>query len=526
MRLPVALLLAGLVGYISLSQEILWFRVVSYSDGGRPQSFGHVLGAFLIGIALGALVAKHLTERRAPNPGWFGAALALAAPVFYLSIPLVAQISARLPALTTLSTWAAVMGVALCSGVVFPLLSHFAIREGSSVGSGLSWVYFCNIVGSILGPLFTTFVLMDRIELGQLIRLVAGLMLAAALVATLTSASTTRMRRRVVGAVLVSAAALILLHRPLYGSLIETLHWNEHVDEHGPFEHIVQTRSGIIAVERRGIDHLIFGDGVYDGAFNVDPVADVNGIRRGYALAMLHRNPVKVLEIGLSSASWTWVLARHRGIQRIQSVEINPGYLEVIRHFPEQSTVPSDPKVSIAIDDGRRWLNRNPGAKFDAIVMNTSFFWRSMSTNLLSGDFLEQLKAHLEPGGVVFYNTTGSDDVRHTAAQHFRHVVRVATFIACSDAPFDQTPEERRRNLLQFVQGPAQRPILDPDNPETAAVLDELVQMPLEDEAEALRARTAQWTVTDDNMATEYKSGVRFFDPEVSWSRLFERVRR
>ena len=54
--------MAAATGYISLSQEILWFRAISYITAGKPDVFAYVLGFMLFGIALGAELAKKVSE--------------------------------------------------------------------------------------------------------------------------------------------------------------------------------------------------------------------------------------------------------------------------------------------------------------------------------------------------------------------------------------------------------------------------------------------------------------------------------
>jgi hypothetical protein len=55
-------LLAGALGYLSLTQEMLWIRSLSYATGSRPEVFGNVLGFFLCGVALGALAGERATR--------------------------------------------------------------------------------------------------------------------------------------------------------------------------------------------------------------------------------------------------------------------------------------------------------------------------------------------------------------------------------------------------------------------------------------------------------------------------------
>ena len=55
-----ALIMAFFVGAISLSQEIIWVRILSFSSAGAPTTFAHTLGSFLIGIAIGAMIGRRV----------------------------------------------------------------------------------------------------------------------------------------------------------------------------------------------------------------------------------------------------------------------------------------------------------------------------------------------------------------------------------------------------------------------------------------------------------------------------------
>ena len=75
----------------------------------------------------------------------------------------------------------------------------------------------------------------------------------------------------------------------------------------------------------------------------------------------------------------------------------------------------------------------------------------SEATNLLSVEYLRLSKCILKPGGVVYWNTTYSQDAMPTAAEVFKYVTHFNNFIAGSDSPFQQTPEQIRSNLMQFT---------------------------------------------------------------------------
>src|SRR5262249_33566446 len=139
--------------------------------------------------------------------------------------------------------------------------------------------------------------------------------------------------------------------------------------------------------------------------------------------------------------------------------EINPGYLEVVASHAEVAGLLTNPRVSVEVDDGRRWLLRHSDRRFDLIVMNTTLHWRAHATNLLSVEFMQIARNHLLPGGVFYFNSTNSYDVQLTAARVFPHFLRVTNFVAVSDSPFGfDRPRWRRLLATMHVEG---RPVLD-----------------------------------------------------------------
>lgn len=536
------LVLAAAVGYLALSQEILWLRAVSYATGDMPADFAFVLGAILFGVALGAGFSRWCCHRN-PDSALTVVAVLLArsAIVYALALPLFAHLVTLPEETLTLEvsgktlTWkdlGMVTGFLLAGftafllGAVLPSLCHYAIR-GGRVGLPVSWIYFANIVGATAGPLLTGFVLLDRFSLEENVLILswmgAGL---AALVAILAPVNW-GLRGLLVGELALFLVALVLSYEGLFGGLLEKLHYRNGFPPGYRYKHLVQNRSGIVAVQAGPADY-IFGGAVYDGQFNIDPVVNSNHVTRAYILPSFHPGPREVLVVGLSSGSWLRALTLHTGIQKFTVVEINPAYLEVMAHYPEIALALKDPRVTVIIDDGRRWLNRNPDARFDLMVMNSTVHWRSHATNLLSEEFLHICKDHLKPGGIIYYNTTSSDDVIYTAANVFKHVVMHMNFAAASDSPIDPTPEQRRERLLRyehkgkpiFLEGMTareevprprkkgepryiQKPLFKGE--QAALVLDYLSRTPLVDVAPAYLRRTDLYLITDDNMATEFR---------------------
>ncbi len=500
--------LVFLSGCISLSYEIFLFRVISYMTANIAPMLALMLGFFLIGIASGSNASRRICRARDGHLKAL-ARYVLAANVIGLAL---------LPALDLVAVTgqAAILLALLFSfliahfwGVVMPLVAHVAIRADDDTGTHLSYLYLANIVGSAAGGFLTGFVLMDLLDMRgvQMLLFLGGLALAALLVVL------SRPAGAAIGAFVGIAASALggyLLQGPLTPQLYERLMWKDMAATMPSFSRVIENRSGVITLDT---DKRVYGEGIYDGQVKIDLADDSNGIVRPLALSLYHASPHDVLNIGLSGGAWTQVLASNPAVAHVAVVEINPGYVDLVRGEPLVSSVLGNPKVTIAIDDGRRWLNRNPASRFDAIFANTSHHFRANATNVLSVEFLELVRRHLKPGGTYFYNTTDSERVQRTGCTVFPFGYRVLNHLLVSDAPIKLNADRWRTILFSMrIDG---QPLLDDSNPRNLVVWDRLVSLlpgdgatstkPAFEDCSSVLARTAGVAlVTDDNMGTEW----------------------
>ncbi len=497
------LLLALSVGYISLSQEILWVRVFGFVNQGLPQAFAAVLALYLLGIALGANIGKFICGRF-PSLYPIAGVILIAAGIFDIAAPIVysyaADLSLALPLLAIL-----IILTALNKSIMFPIVHHLGTldREGS-VGKNVSQVYFMNVMGSALGPLVTGFILLDYFSVHASLILMG---LATILVGVLCLAQDKTNIRKMAGA---SVAMLFVVtltiqfvgrnYAVLPEKVIEATTCRES-------SQIVENKHGIIHICPSENGDIIFGGNVYDGRMSNDPIIDSNGIARLLVVSAIHPRPAKVLVIGLSGAAWLSVLTKMPGVNQIEVVEINSGYLEIIEGYPEMLEALNDPRVHVNIDDGRRWLKNHPAANYDLVLMNTTFSWRSYSTNLLSEEFLLEVKSHLNDGGIVAYNGTGSLDAFYTASHVFSYAYSFSSFIYASESDFlnaEKNPRNRY-NVLQTVRALAD----ETDSELVSKLTDSLVETRFRTIGELIENAPRQpEIITDRNMITEYKYGI------------------
>jgi spermidine synthase len=247
----------------------------------------------------------------------------------------------------------------------------------------------------------------------------------------------------------------------------------------------------------------------------VDVDDDQNHLIRAFAIPAMHASPKRVLMIGLGTGAWTQVIAGLPSVEDITVIDINPGYLELIPHYSEVASLLRNPKVHVVIDDGRRWLARHPAERFDVVVSNTTFNWRAYTSQLLSVEFMELVRDHLQPGGLFYFNTTDTPAAFRSAFEVFPHGVRFLNFAAVSTAPVVFNVTRWREALLGYrMDGVAPFDTVTAlGKKRMSAFLNTPREtrgwygMPMLESRSSMLPRLQQATaITDDNMGTEWRT--------------------
>jgi spermidine synthase len=105
--------------------------------------------------------------------------------------------------------------------------------------------------------------------------------------------------------------------------------------------------------------------------------------------------------------------------------------------------------------------------------MNTTFYWRNHVSSLLSVEFLQIAREHLKPCGVLFYNTTGSDDVIATALAVYPYAFRFVNAVVVSDSPLVFERVGWRAALLNYIIDG--KHVIDASDQQQMKKLDEII---------------------------------------------------
>ena len=489
--------LAFLVGAASLIQEILWMRMASFATGGLPEIFGIVLGLYLIGVAAGAYFGRRLCagdyERVKRN-----AVLVLAvSAIFDLLTPFVfVRAIGVLPVVVALMPLVFV-GAALKS-VLFPVAHHLGSNDELQwKGGSFSKVYFANVIGCTLGPLLVTVWAMDVLPIEQLFLLTVVItLIAAGWVVGL----------RLLFPVAIACLVGVIFLTPVFPRLMVSI---AVVTNGVQPSWLMERKEGVVHTLSDAQGDIVYGGNAYDGRINIDLRRNSNKIDRVYAAMTSVAAPQRVLVIGMSGGSWTRVVSSFPSVKKIDVVEINPAYLKLVARYPEVAPILTDSRIDIHIADGRRWLRSHAVERYDAIVVNSTFHWRSGATMLLSKEFFELLDAHLNDGGVALVNTTGSPEVLKTADAVFDHAYLFGNAVLMSQTDF--RPNLRNGASAIFATRFGGIPAFDASRAVDRKAVSAVVNAPLSalDDVEARAGRPAEIN-TDNRMLTEYKYGEQF----------------
>lgn len=485
-------------GFLSLSLEIIWMRIISFAGMSIPQAFSYTLALFLIGIAIGANIGKKLCKNsktiKLESIGY----IFLTASIIDIFLITLSFFAAKNSVFIIIAGFCVFICAAI-RGIAFPLIHHIGTQQ-IKTGSQISNVYFSNVFGSSIAPLLISFVALDYLNTQQVYILVCILTL------TISILCFNQNKIKIIISVF-SAISLSLLFVP--EKIFYELSKNSYQDNVYPTR-IIENKHGFIQIYQEEKDQIVFGANVYDGKLNTDIFHNSNGIDRAYLLPVLKPEAKDILVIGLSTGSWVKVLSMMPNIEKITVIEINPAYIELIKTDPIVSDILKDKRIEIIFDDGRKWIKRKTDEKFDIILMNTTWYWRAYASNLLSQNFLNILKPHMKPDSILFYNTTQSADAYYTASKVFPYVYKYKFMVLTSMQPIVlENHDDIQKNLCKLVRYYNQIPVFK-NRQECSLASDILLKTPLVpyDRIDFSEFSSHQpELITDDNMITEYKYG-------------------
>ena len=449
------LLLYGLSGFIALSLEIAWFRLMDVAVKSTAYTFGTVLALYLLGLGLGSLVGGRRAARlERPLVAFLdlqllllasaGTALVLLArlpsatpvygfffdywrnePFFHLGADWTPRTLAGLYGLLPL----ALFGLpTLLMGLSFGALQRAVQDDPATSGRKVGLLQAANILGCTAGSLMTGLVLLERVGTAGTFGLLIAVSGAVFLLVRWRAAGATRgLALRAAGLVLVLVA--LPANQALWGRL------------HGISR---KTPPAFIGEDASAVSAMFPGEGErWRVTVNGLPHSwlPFEGIHTllGAVPALIHPSPEEIAVIGLGSGETAWAIACRPETRSVRVFEIAASQQRLLRQvaaiapFPSLVELLQDPRLRIEAADGRRALQRED-RRYDLIEVDALYLTSAGSGNLYSIEFFEECARKLKPGGLVC-SQKPSRRVALTFAEALPHVVDFGNMVVGSNEP-------------------------------------------------------------------------------------------
>jgi spermidine synthase len=402
-------MLALVVGFASLTEEVVWIRALIPQLNSSTYAFSAILAVFLLGIALGASAAGRLILRGADPVTWL-ASTQLAAGMLVLFSPEALSFAEQLlpgyvgmRQVSDLSAWLTVMWTALARagvalilptlmlGFALPLLAELYVHAKVSRGHGVGRLASVNTLGSVVGSLAARFVLLPNLGVAGSLRALTFMHAGVAVVAIYNASSRTRWLA------LCSLIALLALVRPstppFLGRLVEG-HKLILVDEG------VQDTTAVVEIAGSGGARQIVSNGI---AYAGDTPQAKRYMRMlAHLPSLLARQQQRALVICLGTGMTAAAIARHPAFRTIDLVDISPVVFRTLPLFARSNDrVYADPRAHIHIEDGRVFLAHAPAHSYDVITLEPPPPRVAGVASLYAREFYLQAKRALANGGAI-----------------------------------------------------------------------------------------------------------------------------
>ncbi|MEJ5197647.1 MAG: spermine synthase [Anaerolineae bacterium] len=435
-RVAVAIAIMGFSGFVA---EILLLREFLIVFAGNEFAIGIVLANWLIIEACGSFYLGRAIEKSPRKLEAF----ALVTVLFCASLPAAIFLIRLLKRLIGVSigenlglwpmfysSFLILLPISLLHGALFTfsceIYATCARRDASVAGTVYAW----ETVGTVIGGVACTYLLIPYLDTFQAAAGIAALNIAACLL-LLVPTWKARMSPKAIAAIVVACALASLLlvsqaHRLHLFSIAEQWKGQNVV-------HYQNSLYGNICVVHNEGQFIFF----QDGAPNViTPIPDIPFVERFVHLPLLaHAHPTQVLILSGGAGGVINEALKHPPVETIEYAELDPLLIDLLRkfHTPLTEAELTDPRVTIRHVDGRLLLKTTPN-RYDVIfvgIMEPS----SLQTNrFFTGEFFALARNRLNDGGILVLGLPGSltylsDELKdlnssifHTLKSVFPHV--------------------------------------------------------------------------------------------------------
>ena len=396
-------------GAILMSLEIAAARIISPYFGHSIYVWGSLISTFLAALTLGYYIGGRLSDKR-PSLPLLGSIIAASCVIFlalrYLS-PGICEVVSRNMNLgaklgTLVSSFVLFFPPGVLLGMVSPFVVRLAARAVAHMGKTAGNLYALSTVGSIIGTLVTSFVLIDLIGANATVLLLAVLLILTAVFAA------DRIPRKGAVSVPVAIACVfvpvsLVARSPQPNGIIREGYEIVYQTD-SAYQHIVVTKGAepngrprCVLQFDRYIESAIYLDGIDED--DPDPDAATTYTNVMHLPIIFNPGMKTMLMIGGGGGTLPRQYHKHYGCE-VDVAEIDPKVVQISKDWFYLRT---GPRLRVHVEDGRMFLKRAK-KKYDAILLDAFAGGGHIPFHLTTREFFMEVKEHIAPGGVLAMN--------------------------------------------------------------------------------------------------------------------------
>ena len=427
-------------GFVTISMQVVWSRVLAMIIGSSTYAFSIVLALFLLGLALGAYL---VSAKRDLDAWWLRRAVLVIEILTAFTLFLSLRITSATPdfLISTgfrlgVSSWAGLLVLQIAAaallillpatlmGMVMPLVLMWAgsRSQGKSASEHSSvrlvgHSYALNTIGAIAGSVITAFLLIPGTSTRFTIFCVAALCIIVAGIAY--EPGRAKFDRALARSLAIGGAVTLVifmlfawprlnlnaLSTGAYDSYVRVLARSrgavpEKDQNDGAGNHQLlmyeEGRTATVSVRRDwGITSVAI-----NGRTNASDADDMpTQVMLGQLGVLNAPRPGHALIVGFATGVTAGSVLQS-AIDSVDCVEIEPAAVASSRYFEHVNNRPlSDPRLHLIIDDARTYLRVNP-ATYDVIISEPSHPWVPGVANLFTREFFKLGRQRLKEDGV------------------------------------------------------------------------------------------------------------------------------
>jgi spermidine synthase len=408
-------------GFVSIAYEVVWFRFLTNISTSSVYAFSGMLGTYLIGLVIGALIcARFLAAHKDRLLRYFAVTqfgiavaatltLAILGKAGTIRLALQPLVSALVPAHAQMllgddvaffvTCFVALLLPTTLIGISFPLASELTAVRMSALGRRIGTLYALNTIGGVLGSLTAGFVLIPYLgsQWALAVLISINMLLFAAIAASQPGLPTSLWRP---GAI---ALTVVVVSFALFGP-----HY---------LERQLTAFLGAKVLDLRESKEATYTVLEYDDAaagkfqqllVNSKSYANNRPEGRRYMAAMahypllLHTGPSEsAAVICIGTGTTVGAVTTHDELRSIYAIDLAPAVFDFARYFvPINKRFYANPKVHEIVADGRNYLLGTTNS-FDVITMEPPPPTDAGIVNLYTEEFYALAKRRMRPGAVL-----------------------------------------------------------------------------------------------------------------------------